>query len=295
MMSVALITGCSSGFGMLSAARLSAAGHTVYASMRNLQKKEALLVEVESRGGEVKLLKLDVTDNTTIDDAINTIESERGRLDILINNAGYGLGGFFEDISEREFRDQMETNFFGVLKMTRRALPLMRRSTTDHGNVKIINISSAQGRAPIPGLGAYGTSKWALEGFSEALYHELAPFGIRVVIVEPGSYRTEIFTSNAHVAEQAENQVSPYARFSVALRRKIETMTKGGSVGMGDNPEVVAELIEKIVTSRSPKLRYVVGRQARIRILLRAVLPMNCYSGLLRKALFGSVERSSET
>ncbi|HHZ80464.1 MAG TPA: SDR family oxidoreductase [Candidatus Marinimicrobia bacterium] len=295
MMSVALITGCSSGFGMLSAARLSAAGHTVYASMRNLQKKEALLVEVESRGGEVKLLKLDVTDNTTIDDAINTIESERGRLDILINNAGYGLGGFFEDISEREFRDQMETNFFGVLKMTRRALPLMRRSTTDHGNVKIINISSAQGRAPIPGLGAYGTSKWALEGFSEALYHELAPFGIRVVIVEPGSYRTEIFTSNAHVAEQAENQVSPYARFSVALRRKIETMTKGGSVGMGDNPEVVAELIEKIVTSRSPKLRYVVGRQARIRILLRAVLPMNCYSGLLRKALFGSVERSFET
>ncbi|HIB95405.1 MAG TPA: SDR family oxidoreductase, partial [Candidatus Marinimicrobia bacterium] len=290
-----LITGCSSGFGMLSAARLSAAGHTVYASMRNLQKKEALLVEVESRGGEVKLLKLDVTDNTTIDDAINTIESERGRLDILINNAGYGLGGFFEDISEREFRDQMETNFFGVLKMTRRALPLMRRSTTDHGNVKIINISSAQGRAPIPGLGAYGTSKWALEGFSEALYHELAPFGIRVVIVEPGSYRTEIFTSNAHVAEQAENQVSPYARFSVALRRKIETMTKGGSVGMGDNPEVVAELIEKIVTSRSPKLRYVVGRQARIRILLRAVLPMNCYSGLLRKALFGSVERSFET
>ena len=295
MMSVALITGCSSGFGMLSAARLSAAGHTVYASMRNLQKKEALLVEVESRGGEVKLLKLDVTDNTTIDDAINTIESERGRLDILINNAGYGLGGFFEDISEREFRDQMETNFFGVLKMTRKALPLMRRSITDHGNVKIINISSAQGRAPIPGLGAYGTSKWALEGFSEALYHELAPFGIRVVIVEPGSYRTEIFTSNAHVAEQAENQVSPYARFSVALRRKIETMTKGGSVGMGDNPEVVAELIEKIVTSRSPKLRYVVGRQARIRILLRAVLPMNCYSGLLRKALFGSVERSSET
>jgi len=294
-MSVALITGCSSGFGMLSAARLSAAGHTVYASMRNLQKKEALLVEVESRGGEVKLLKLDVTDNTTIDDAINTIESERGRLDILINNAGYGLGGFFEDISEREFRDQMETNFFGVLKMTRRALPLMRRSTTDHGNVKIINISSAQGRAPIPGLGAYGTSKWALEGFSEALYHELAPFGIRVVIVEPGSYRTEIFTSNAHVAEQAENQVSPYARFSVALRRKIETMTKGGSVGMGDNPEVVAELIEKIVTSRSPKLRYVVGRQSRIRILLRAVLPMNCYSGLLRKALFGSVERSFET
>ena len=116
MMSVVLITGCSSGFGMLSAARLAAAGHTVYASMRNLQKREALLEEVKRRGGEVKLLKLDVTDNATIDNAMNTIESEKGRLDILINNAGYGLGGFFEDVSDQEFRDQMETNFLASWK-----------------------------------------------------------------------------------------------------------------------------------------------------------------------------------
>ena len=290
MMSVVLITGCSSGFGMLSAARLAAAGHTVYASMRNLQKREALLEEVKRRGGELKLLKLDVTDNATIDDAMNTIESEKGRLDILINNAGYGLGGFFEDVSEREFRDQMETNFFGVLEVTRRALPLMRKSSADYGGAKIINISSVQGRAPIPGLGAYATSKWAMEGFSEALYHELAPFGIHVVIVEPGSYQTEIFTSNAHVAEQAENAESPYTRFAEAFRRKIDSMTEGGTVGMGDDPEVVSELIEKIVESRSPKLRYVVGKQARLRILLRAFLPTKHYSGLLRKALFGSIE-----
>ena len=158
MMSVVLITGCSSGFGMLSAARLAAAGHTVYASMRNLQKRETLLEEVKRRGGELKLLKLDVTDNATIDDAMNKIESEKGRLDILINNAGYGLGGFFEDVSEREFRDQMETNFFGVLEVTRRALPLMRKSSADYGGAKIINISSVQGRAPIPGMGAYALS-----------------------------------------------------------------------------------------------------------------------------------------
>ena len=151
-MSVVLITGCSSGFGMLSAARLAVAGHTVYASMRNLQKKEALLSEVKRRGGEVKLLKLDVTDNTTIDNVMNTIKSEKGRLDILINNAGYGLGGFFEDVSEREFRDQMETNFFGVLKVTRRALPLMRKTSANSDGAKIINISSVQGRAPVPGL-----------------------------------------------------------------------------------------------------------------------------------------------
>ena len=290
MMSVVLITGCSSGFGMLSAARLAVAGHTVYASMRNLQKREALLSEVKRRGGEVKLLKLDVTDNTTIDNVMNTIKSEKGRLDILINNAGYGLGGFFEDVSEREFRDQMETNFFGVLEVTRRALPLMRKTSANSDGAKIINISSVQGRAPVPGLGAYATSKWAMEGFSEALYHELAPFGIHVVIVEPGSYQTEIFTSNAHVAKQAENAESPYRRFSEAFKRKIDSMTKGGAVGMGDDPEVVAELIEKIVESRSPKLRYIVGKQARLRILLRAFLPTKYYSGLLRKALFGSVK-----
>ena len=289
-MSVVLITGCSSGFGMLSAARLAVAGHTVYASMRNLQKREALLEEVKRRGGELKLLKLDVTDNATIDDAMNKIESEKGRLDILINNAGYGLGGFFEDVSEREFRDQMETNFFGVLKVTRRALPLMRKTSANSDGAKIINISSVQGRAPVPGLGAYATSKWAMEGFSEALYHELAPFGIHVVIVEPGSYQTEIFTSNAHVAKQAENAESPYRRFSEAFKRKIDSMTKGGAVGMGDDPEVVSELIEKIVESRSPKLRYVVGKQARLRILLRAFLPTKHYSGLLRKVLFGSIE-----
>ena len=167
----------------------------------------------------------------------------------------------------------METNLFGVLEVTRRALPLMRKNSADYGGAKIINISSVQGRAPVPGLGAYATSKWAMEGFSEALYHELAPFGIHVVIVEPGSYQTEIFTSNAHVAEQAENAESPYTRFAEAFRRKIDSMTRGGAVGMGDDPEVVSELIEKIVESRSPKLRYVVGKQARLRILLRAFLP----------------------
>ncbi len=111
-----------------------------------------------------------------------------------------------------------------------------------------------------------------------------------MVIVEPGSYKTEIFTSNAHVAKQAENAESPYTRFSKAFRLKIDAMTKGGAVGMGDDPEVVSELIEKIVESKSPKLRYVVGKQARLRILLRAFLPTKHYSRLLRKALFGSVE-----
>ncbi|MFQ6608700.1 MAG: SDR family NAD(P)-dependent oxidoreductase, partial [Fidelibacterota bacterium] len=112
-MKVILITGCSSGFGMLSAARLAAAGHTVYATMRNLDKKNELLNEVNRRSAKIHLLRLDVTDNVSIVTAIRQVEAEQGRLDILINNAGYGIGGFFEDLTEGEIREQMETNFFG--------------------------------------------------------------------------------------------------------------------------------------------------------------------------------------
>ena len=287
-MSVILITGCSSGFGMLSAARLAAAGQTVYATMRDLTKKEKLLTEVSKRSATVHLLRLDVNDQNSVAEVVECINSDVGRLDVLINNAGYGMGGFFEDVSDGEFRAQMETNFFGLLTVTREALPLMRRTASQHEGTKIINISSVQGRAPIPGLGAYATSKWAVEGFSEALNHELAPFGIDVVIVEPGSYRTEIFTSNAHVAERAGDEGSPYARFSEALKRKIESMTDGGTAGMGDDPEVVAEQIEKIFEAKSPKLRYIVGQLAKMRILLRSLLPTRQYAKVLRKVLFGS-------
>ncbi|MEE2876239.1 MAG: SDR family NAD(P)-dependent oxidoreductase [Candidatus Neomarinimicrobiota bacterium] len=286
-MSVILITGCSSGFGLLSAARLAAGGHRIYATMRDLTKKDRLLTEVHRRGAKVSILRLDVNDRDSVAEAVESVNAEAGRLDILVNNAGYGLGGFFEDVSDKEFRDQMETNFFGLLTTTREALPLMRRTTSQYGRAKIINISSVQGRAPIPGLGVYATSKWAVEGFSEALHHELAPFGIDVVIVEPGSYRTEIFTTNAQVAEKAGNEESPYTRFSEAFKRKIDSMTDGGTVGMGDDPEVVARLIERIVETKSPKLRYMVGRQAKLRILLRSILPRKQYARILRKALFG--------
>ena len=273
---------------MLSAARLAAAGHTVYATMRDLSKKAKLLAEVNRRGATVQLLRLAVNDQDSVIKVVKRITSKVGRLDVLINNAGYGLGGFFEDVSDGEFRAQMETNFFGLLTVTRKALPLMRKTASEYGGTRIINISSVQGRAPIPGLGAYATSKWAVEGFSESLNHELAPFGIDVVIVEPGSYRTEIFTSNAHVAEGTGDEASPYTRFSEAFKRKIDSMTDGGTVGMGDDPEVVAELIEEIIESKSPKLRYVVGQKAKIRIWLRALLPTKHYRRVLRKALFGN-------
>ena len=154
-----LITGCSSGFGMVSAARLSALGNTVYASMRNLEKDNDLKLELKRRNTNCHIIPLDVCDDASIQDTINTITKQEGKLDILINNAGYGIGGFFEDLSEKEVRDQFETNFFGVQKVTRIVLPLMRKTakkSKELFSTKIINISSAQGRSALPGLGGYG-------------------------------------------------------------------------------------------------------------------------------------------
>jgi len=287
VLKVILITGCSSGFGLLTAARLSAVGFTVYASMRNLSKQEDLLKEVKRRGGHIRLLQLDVTENKTIKMAIQRIKEEVNRLDVLINNAGYGIGGFFEDLSEQEIREQMETNFFGVQKVTRYALPLMRKTAADfsgNGGVKIINISSGQGRFPTPGLGAYAASKFALEGFSESLHFELIPFGISVVLVEPGSYRTKIFFDNVRKAVGADDPGSPYINYTNIFEERVRQMLKSPR-GMG-NPEEVAVVIEKIVNNPHPRLRYLIGRRTRFRVFLRAALPFKWFAYLVKRNLF---------
>lgn len=286
-MSVVLITGCSSGFGMVSAARLAAAGHTVYATMRDLAKKRDLLQEVATRGEQVHLLRLDVTDDDTIETVVARIEEDQGCLHVLVNNAGFGIGGFFEDLVENEVREQMETNFFGVQKVTRHALPLMRRTALNSsagGSVKIINISSVQGRSPVPGLGAYAASKFALEGFSESLHFELHPFGIKVVLVEPGSYRTRIFTENSRKAKKSGDPDSPYAVHTRMLENRVRRMIKSQDE-MGD-PEDVAALIERIVKNPRPRLRYVIGPNARLRVFLRWVLPFSWFSFLMRKTIY---------
>ena len=167
MNKIILITGCSSGFGMLTSARLAAAGHTIYATMRNMQKQDTLKLELKRRNTECHILPLDVTNDNSINKVINTIEKQDSRLDVLINNAGYGIGGFFEDLSEDEIRSQFETNFFGVQKVTRSALPLMRATASKSGkdfSTKIINISSAQGRSSLPGLGGLRCIKICARG-----------------------------------------------------------------------------------------------------------------------------------
>jgi short-subunit dehydrogenase len=289
MNKIILITGCSSGFGMLTSARLAAAGHTIYATMRNMQKQDTLKLELKRRNTECHILPLDVTNDNSINKVINTIEKQDSRLDVLINNAGYGIGGFFEDLSEDEIRSQFETNFFGVQKVTRSALPLMRATASKSGkdfSTKIINISSAQGRSTLPGLGAYGASKFALEGFSESLYFELQPFGVEVVILEPGTYSTKAIDDNSHEADAGLEGDSPYANYTKRLK-ELHNNILIKKKGVGD-PENVAIMIEDIINRKRNKLRYLAGTQAKIRVLMRTILPFSWFSRIINSFIIGS-------
>jgi NAD(P)-dependent dehydrogenase (short-subunit alcohol dehydrogenase family) len=279
---------------MLAAVRLAAGSHKVFATMRDLQKKAALLEEADRRGGELSVLQLDVTDKASIQSAIQFIDKDAGRLDILVNNAGYGIGGFFEDLSEEEIRSQFETNFFGVQNVTRAALPLLRKTASlpeRVGLVKIINVSSIQGRSALPGMSAYAASKFSLEGFSESLALELLPLGIHVSLVEPGGFRTKIFTDNVHMAAGSTNPDSVYFDYSQHIKRRADQVIVS-SVTTGD-PEKVAQLIEKIIDRPRPRLRYLIGKFARLRLFMIRVLPWRWYSTIVRRIAYGKSERKT--
>ena len=275
---VILITGCSSGFGMLTAARLSSKGHHVIATMRDLKKKDTLLNETNIRGGQVQIEYLDVTDKNSIEEVKSKIADTYGYLDILVNNAGYGIGGAFEDLMQEEIRAIMETNFFGVQNVTRAMIPLMRQKKTG----KIINISSISGFNSSPLFGAYSSSKWALEAFSESLYYELKPFGIQVLLVEPGPYQTKIFFENARYARNFDNPQSPYYPLSQYFKEKVNERI---SVNEKD-PEDVAALIEKLIHEKNPRFRNIPDIEGQTLALLKRILPFRVFSWLYEKGLY---------
>jgi len=275
---VILITGCSSGFGLHTAAHFSSKEYHVIATMRNLEKQNALQNEVQRRKGQVAILQLDVTDNASIKDAVKQIAVQYGHVDVLINNAGYGLGGFFEDLTEKEIRQIMETNFFGVQAVTREVIPLMRQRKQS----KIINISSVSGFSTSPSFGAYNASKWALEGFSESLRYELKFFGIDVLLIEPGTYPTKIFAENSHYASNFDNPQSPYYPISQFLRKRVEDYLKNCHKDI----EEIPRLIEKLIQSSRPSFRNIPDIEGKVLYLLRRVLPFCVYSFFLNKILF---------
>jgi len=272
-----LITGCSSGFGLLTAVRLAAKGHFVWATMRDLARKQPLENELAKRNAQAFIRELDVTKPSTIKNVVEEIQKTHFHIDVLINNAGYGIGGFFEDLEQEEIRSQMEVNFFGVQNVCREVIPLMRKRLQG----KIINISSIAGRIASPCLGAYNTSKWALEAFSESLYYELGLFGISVCLVEPGSYPTNIFTQNAHYARNFDNAQSPYFHFSQILRNISQNTVRK----LKRDPDDVARLIENIINTSHPRLRYVSDFASASRVMAQKILPPRLIACIFRRII----------
>jgi NAD(P)-dependent dehydrogenase (short-subunit alcohol dehydrogenase family) len=253
MQKVALVTGSSSGIGFKTALMLARNGFHTYASMRNLEKSRDITQITSKEKLPLQVVKLDVNSDTSVKDAVDQIVKENKRIDVLINNAGYGLFGSLEDTSIEEIKAQFETNFFGVIRVTQQVLPVMRK----HKSGIIVNVSSVGGRIGLPCLSAYHGTKFALEGLSESISYELEPFGIRVVIIEPGVIRTNIMNSSV-LAKKALDPKSPYSSLMQKVENSFESMLKNAA----SPPEEVAKVILQAISSESPLLRYTAGNDA---------------------------------
>jgi len=268
------VTGCRSGFGLLIAVSAAKAGHTVYAGLRDLSTKDELVRS--SEGLDVRPVQLDVTDRAQQDQVVGLILEAHGRIDALVNNAGIGVAGFLEQLEESEIRRMFDVNVFSVWALTKRCLPAMRAQ----GDGIVIQISSMAGRQALPGLGAYAGSKHALEGMTEALRHEMRPFGVRVVSVEPGPYRTDIVGRNRRVTKKAESDSGPY----VAFQRRLEQVFEKMEPRLGD-PQEVADLVVGLLDDPRPRLRYPLGPGVLARLWARRLLPFEGVEKIMERML----------
>jgi NAD(P)-dependent dehydrogenase (short-subunit alcohol dehydrogenase family) len=273
---VALVTGSSSGIGFETALLLARNGFNTYASMRKLGKSKNITEIVNREKLPLQVVQLDVNDDKSVKEAIDKVVAENQRIDVLVNNAGYGLLGALEDLSIEEIKEQFETNFFGVVRVTQQVLPIMRKQN----NGTIVNVSSVGGRIGIPGLSAYHSTKFALEGLSESISYELEPFGIRVVVIEPGVIRTNIMNSSV-LAKKAQDPKSPYFSSIQQLERSFKSAMENTSAS--SPPEEVAKVVLQAVTSQSPKLRYAVGNDASSLIQAKTTMSDIEFGGLIKQ------------
>lgn len=274
---VALVTGSSSGMGFTTAVMLARAGIHTYASMRNLKKSKTITDLANKENLPLQVIQLDVNDDKSVKDAIAKIVTEKERIDVLVNNAGYGLFGSIEDVSIEEMKAQFETNFFGVMRVTQLVLPIMRKQKSG----TIVNVSSVGGRISLPVLSAYNSTKFALEGLSESMSYELEPFGIKVVIIEPGVIRTNIMDSSIF-AKKAQDPKSPY----FSLIQKVESNFKSMMENKSSPPEEVAKVILGALTSKNPQLRYTVGDDAATMIQARVNMSDNEFKKMIMQNFF---------
>lgn len=247
MVKVWLITGASSGFGAELAKAVLASGDKVAATFRKAEQASAFS---QANGGNALGIVLDVTDEAQVQSGVQQARERFGRIDVLVNNAGYGTLGAIEEFSMEEIRAQMETNVFGLIAVTKQLLPLMREQGSGH----IINISSQAGIRAAAGFGVYNTSKFAVEGFSEALSHEVAPFGIQVTIVEPGPFRTEFLAGSM---QQAKEKLDVYQASTVGQTYKYVESNNGKQEG---DPVKAAQAIVDYVKNGNKPLRLPLGK-----------------------------------
>jgi NAD(P)-dependent dehydrogenase (short-subunit alcohol dehydrogenase family) len=270
---VALVTGATSGIGEATARRLQELGFTVYAGGRAVER----IAPLEATG--IRLLSLDLTQDATLTAAVERVEQECGRIDVLVNNAGYGAYGALEDVPLDEGRRQFEVNLFGMARLTQLVLPGMRQ----RGDGDIVNVSSVAGQIYGP-LGAwYHATKHAVEGMSDSLRLELAPFGVRVIIIEPG----EIRTGWGGIAADSLLHTSGRGAYSEQARAVATVLERSLASGSGSRPEVVADVIGRALTAGRPRTRYPVGRGAGTLILARRLLPDRAFDRLIRGVFRG--------
>jgi short-subunit dehydrogenase len=260
---VVLITGASSGIGKTTADYLMKKGFHIYGTSRkalgNIEVNEA---SDALTGGFLRMIPMDVTNEESVDNAINTVIEKEGHIDVLVCNAGVGIAGSVEDVSMEEARTQFDINFFGTLRVIKAVLPLMR----DQGYGKIIAVSSVAGVISIPYQAHYSSSKYAVEGLAEALRYEVAPFGIKVCLVEPGDTKTG-FTKSRITAQKANRESPYYERFTRSLARMEKDEQNGAS------PISVARVIYKMIKKKNPPVRTTVGLQYKTILFLKKILP----------------------
>ena len=276
MEKVAVVTGSSSGIGFETALALAKEGYYTYATMRDTKKSDKIKELGLKDNLKIDVLELDVDDEGSVKTAMKKILDEKQRVDVIVNNAGWGLWGCVEDVSVDEFKAQFETNFFSIIKLIQEVGPTMRTQ----GSGKIINISSVAGRIGFPASPAYISSKFALEGLSESLRLEMSPFGIDVIIIEPGVIKTN-FLNPVKLAKKSESDTA-YSDITAKVVSGVKMMAE-----MGTPAKEVADTIVKAVKDDKPLPRYIVGNDASMFLEAKKGKTDIEFENYLKKELYG--------
>ncbi|MCV0413201.1 SDR family oxidoreductase [Nitrosarchaeum sp.] len=276
MEKVAIVTGTTSGIGYETCLSLARDGFYTFATVRDVKKAEKIVQIAKKENLKIEIIELDVDDEKSISTAVQKILSKKQQIDVLVNNAGWGLFGSVEDVLVKDFRAQFETNFFGIISIIQKIAPVMRKQKSG----VIVNISSVAGKIGFPGSPAYISSKFALEGLSESLRYELGQFGVKVVIIEPGVIKSNFFSS-MKIAEPKPD--SPYKEITEKVIMGVKMMAE-----LGTPPSEVATTILKAINEKEPKPRYVVGNDAQMFLEAKRAKTDTEFENYLKKELFST-------